>query len=309
MSVLRRIFKGVLSLLLLAVVILSFMARRDRKATEVETRRANAASKFAEVDGLRIHYRDRGEGSPLVLLHGSNSSLQTWEGWVSALSADHRVITLDLPGHGLTGPDAKQRYSAAQMAEVVDLFVGKLGVARFALAGNSMGGNVAWHYTLAHPDKVERLILVDSAGYPREEPRPFALRAMSSSLFGVVAQHVTPRFMIARSVKDTYGDPSKVTDARVDEYEDQLLREGNREATRIRLSSAADDGQQSRLAEIKVPTLILWGALDRWILPKYGERFAKDIPGSTLVMLPGLGHIPMEEDPAATASAVRAWWK
>ena len=89
----------------------------DRSAAELEARYATAPSKFVEVDGLRIHYRDRGEGPAIILLHGSNSSLFTWEGWSQALAPTHRVVTLDLPGHGLTGPDPKERYSPAEMAE------------------------------------------------------------------------------------------------------------------------------------------------------------------------------------------------
>lgn len=279
--------------------------RRDRPAAEVEQRHATAPSKFLLVDGLRVHYRDRGRGPVVVLLHGSNSSLFTWEGWVAALSPEHRVVTLDLPGHGLTGPDAQSRYSFGEMAEVVDRFVTQLGIARFTIAGNSMGGAIAWHYALAHPDKVERLILVDAAGWPREEPLPFGLRLYSSPLLGRVARWVTPRFLVAKSVRETYGNPQRVTEATVDLYDDFLLREGNREATRRRLSSAVDDGLSSRLAELHVPTLILWGSRDRWILPRYGERFRATIAGSRLVMLDGLGHIPMEEDPAASVAPVR----
>jgi pimeloyl-ACP methyl ester carboxylesterase len=277
--------------------------RCDRPAAEVEARRATPPSKFIEVDGLRLHYRDRGVGPVVVLLHGSNSSLFTWEGWAAALTPHHRVITVDLPGHGLTGPDPHERYSAAQMAEVVDGFVRALAIDKFTLGGNSMGGNVAWHYTLAHPEKVDHLILVDSAGLPREEPRPFALRAFGWPVFGHVARFVTPRFMVRKSVREVYGDPSRLDDDTIDRYQDLMLREGNREATRQR-ALLGDDGLGARLGELRVPTLILWGTRDRWILPKYAERFHAAIPGSKLVMLDGLGHIPMEEDSRASVAPV-----
>jgi pimeloyl-ACP methyl ester carboxylesterase len=304
-ATMKRLAKWVGGVVLLLVAVLALGVRRDRPAAEVEARWARPPSKFVDVDGLRVHYRDRGQGPAVVLLHGSNSSLFTWEGWASLLARDHRVVTLDLPGHGLTGPDPRERYSSADMAAFVDRFVTTLGVSRFTLGGNSMGGGVAWRYALLHPEKVERLILVDAAGFPREEPRPFALRMFSSPVFSHVARWLSPRSVIARSVRDVYGDPSRVTDGLVDLYEDMLLRAGNREATRRRFATNDQDGLVARLGETHVPTLILWGTRDRWILPKYAERFHTAIPGSQLVMLDGLGHVPMEEDPERSLAPVR----
>jgi pimeloyl-ACP methyl ester carboxylesterase len=291
----------VLGVLALALLALGF--HPDRGADELEARYATPPSKFIEVDGLRVHYRDRGSGSPLVLLHGSNSSLFTWEGWVERLAPTHRVVTLDLPGHGLTGPDPKERYSAVEMAEVVDAFLSKIGLQRFALGGNSMGGNVAWHYALAHPERVDKLILVDAAGLPSHEPRPPALRFAALPILGRLSRWETPRFAVAASVRDVYGDHSKVTDALIDRYYDLLLRDGNRAAMRERVSRK-NDSASARIGELQVPTLILWGTEDRWILPKYGEQFRERIPGARLVTLPGLGHVPMEEDPAASVAPV-----
>jgi pimeloyl-ACP methyl ester carboxylesterase len=298
--------RGGLILAALVLLLLALAFHGDRGAAELEARYATPPSQFVEVDGLRVHYRDRGSGSPIVLLHGSNSSLFTWEGWAALLAPAHRVVTLDLPGHGLTGPDPKERYSAAEMAELVDAFVSKIGLTRFALGGNSMGGSVAWHYTLAHPDRVEKLILVDAGGLAHREPRPPALRVAASPIFGGIARWETPRFAVAASVRDVYGDRSKVTDATIDRYYDLLLRDGNRAATRERLSRK-EDSLSARLGEIHVPTLILWGTEDRWILPKYGQQFRDRIPGARLVPLQGLGHVPMEEDPVASVAPVQAF--
>src|SRR5262249_33246676 len=280
------------------------MVRLDRPAAEVEKRWGGPPSKFVEVDGMRVHVRDRGAGPALVLLHGSNSSLFTWEGWARAPAGARRVIAMDLPGHGFTGPDPRDRYATRDMADFVDRVVAALGVDRFSLAGNSMGGHIAAAYALAHPDKVERLILVDAAGLPREEPPPFVFQLASWPIAGRLFGILTPRFIVAANVRAVYGEPAKVTDELIDRYYDLLLREGNRRATRIRLSRT-DELDASRLRDLKMPVLILWGERDRWILPKYGERYRDAIPGAKLVVFPGLGHVPMEEDPVATAAPVR----
>ena len=273
-------------------------------ANVLEARYATPPSKFIDVDGLRIHYRDRGHGPAIVLLHGANSSLFTWEGWADTLAVNHRVVTLDMPGHGLTGPDAKGRYSAAEIASVVDRFATSIGLDRFVIGGSSMGGSVAWHYAIAYGARVEKLILVDAGGLPRLETRPLGPRLFASPIFGPLARWITPRFFVARSIRDAYGDPTRVSEALVDRYADLMLRDGNRAATRVR-SSKAEDGMEGRLGEIHVPTLILWGARDRWILPKYGEKFRARVPGSKLIVLDGLGHVPMEEDPSASVAPVK----
>jgi pimeloyl-ACP methyl ester carboxylesterase len=303
----RWIRRGLGLLLLIVVAAMLAMVRFDRSPAEVEARWGTPPSQFVEVDGMRVHVRDRGDGPALVLIHGSNSSLFTWEGWAGQLSGKRRVIALDLPGHGLTGPHPQDRYSAKDMAEVVDHIMTKLGVEHASLAGNSMGGHVALVYALAHPQRVDKLILVDAVGLPRGEPRPLVLRVAGWPVLGHIFGVVTPRFAVAASLRDVYGDPSKVTDELVDRYYDLLLREGNRRATRIRLSMPDDTDTARHLGELRLPVLILWGARDRWILPKYGERFRDAIPGARLVVFGELGHVPMEEDPVATARAASAF--
>lgn len=301
----RRKWLVGIAVLLFVGGVLAASVHPEIPAAELEARFATPPSRFIEVDGLRIHYRDQGQGPALVLLHGSNASLFTWDGWVRELSAHHRVITLDLPGHGLTGPDAKGRYTWTGMAEVLEAFRARLGLERFHVAGNSMGGAVAWQYALLHPERVDRLILIAAAGYPRDEPAPLVFRLMRTPVLGELLSRITPRWVIDRNVRIVYGDPSKVTEAGVEQYHTLLLREGNRQATRERLRASTDDGIWRRLGEVRAPTLVLWGAKDRWILPTYGVRFDRDVPDSHLVVYPDLGHVPMEEDSARTARDVR----
>jgi pimeloyl-ACP methyl ester carboxylesterase len=292
-------------LLLLGVGTLLAGMRRDIPPAELAQQYAQPPSRFLDLEGLRVHYRDEGQGPVLVLLHGSNASLFTWEGWVRELSGRFRVITLDLPGHGLTGPDPKGRYTDTGMAEFLEAFRTQLGLEHFHLAGNSMGGAVAWHYALLHPARVDRLILVDAAGYPRNEPPPLVFRAMAAPVVGELLSLVTPRWVVERNVRAVYADPSRVTEPLVTRYHALLLREGNRTATRERIRLGRDDGMWKRLGELRAPTLILWGAKDTWILSTYGQRFDQDIPDSQLIIYPDLGHVPMEEDPTRTAADVK----
>ena len=302
-----RIRRGLALAAALLVVAIFSGVRCDRRASEVEARRGTAPSRFIDVDGLRVHYRDRGAGPVVVLLHGSNASLLTWERWVAKLASDHRVVTLDLPGHGLTGPDARARYSATEMAGVVDQFTRALGIGRFIVGGNSMGGGVAWHYALLHPERVERLILVDSAGYPSDEPPPLPFRLYANPVTGHLVRWITPHFLVTKSVREVYGDPTRVTPALVELYEDVLLRDGNREATRRRFSSWRDDKMWSRLGDAPRPDADPVGRPRPLDPAEYGDRFHHDIPGSQLVRFDQLGHVPMEEDPDTTVAAVQAF--
>lgn len=314
----RRRARALVALLLVVLPAALLLLRRpELSPAALEARYATPPSRFLVLQdaaqlgpaGLRVHYRDEGpRGAPVLLLvHGSGASLFTWEGWARALAGELRVVSLDLPGHGLTGPHPRGRYAVDDHVAVLETFRAGLGLARVHLAGNSLGGHVAWRYALAHPDRVERLVLVDAAGYPREEGPPLAFRLAGLPVLGPLLLELSPRAVVARSLREVYGDPSRVTDALVERYDALLSREGNRRATRARALAmqAPDDGRWRELPRLRAPTLVLWGGRDTWILPKYGERFARDIPGARLVTLPALGHVPMEEDPAATAALVR----
>jgi pimeloyl-ACP methyl ester carboxylesterase len=174
------------------------------------------------------------------------------------------------------------------------------------LAGNSFGGWIAWETALAEPGRVAALILVDSAGHPREsESVPIGFRIARIPLLNRLMEVTLPRGVVESSLRNTYGDPSRVTPELVERYYELTLREGNRAALASRFADARSSPRIAQLPEIAAPTLILWGGRDRLIPPTYGEQFHHDIPGSGLVVFPGLGHVPHEEDPAATVAAVR----
>jgi pimeloyl-ACP methyl ester carboxylesterase len=258
---------------------------------------------------MKVHMRDEGirdDPSPIILLHGTSASLHTWEGWTQALKARRRVIRFDLPGFGLTGPTPDGNYTIENYVRFMTAMLDKLGVERCVLAGNSFGAYVAWATALASPARVEKLILVDAAGYPlAASSPPLGFRIAQLPVLNRLFETVLPRSLVESSVRAVYGDPDKVTPELVDLYYDIALREGNRKALVQRFEQARPGALAARISELKLPTLILWGGRDRLIPPDTAERFHRDIAGSRLAMFDDLGHIPHEEDPGRTVAAVQ----
>src|SRR5213594_3691890 len=146
-----------------------YLSQRDIPRSILEARYAGAPSQFVMLpNGTRAHVRDRGprEALALVLIHGSNASLFTWEPWAKRLGDTFRIITVDLPAHGLTGAVPNRDYSEEGMVKFVGEVTDALGLQRFAIGGNSMGGRVAARFAEQHADRLTHLILVDASGFP-----------------------------------------------------------------------------------------------------------------------------------------------
>lgn len=290
---------------LLALLLIGW--QRDLDPADLQAKYANGASQFLDVGGgLLVHARDqgRGDGEAIVLLHGSNASLQTWEPWVKRLGTKYRVISLDQIGHGLTGPNPSDDYSPAAFVETLDRTLAKLGVTHFALAGSSMGGAVAWHYALAHPEKVDALILVDAAGAPVAESTdlPIGVRVAQTPLVRQLAEFVTPRSLIERTLREGLYNQSVIDDRMIDRYWELLLYPGNRRATMLRNSRKQDVADRATLSRLHMPVLILWGKEDRLIPVAAARWFVSAMPQAQQIVYPGIGHVPMEE--AADRSAI-----
>ena len=284
----------------------------DRSVDQLKGRWAPSPSQFVAVKGLQVHVRDEGprdDPVPLVLLHGTSASLHTWDGWVADLKGQRRVIRFDLPGFGLTGPDLQNDYSLDAYVRLVEGVVNAMGVQNFVLAGNSLGGQIAWATAAALPQRVRQLVLVDASGYPMA-PQSIPIGFRIARIPGVrrLAEVVLPRGLIQASLRNVYGDPDKVTPELVDRYYELTLREGNRQALAYRFDQMQKADVAKAVAAIralKVPTLIVWGGKDRLIPVENGRRFAADIAGSQLVVFDDLGHVPQEEDPQRTVQALR----
>lgn len=318
-----RILFGLAALLALAAV---WLYQPDVSRDEMEARYGGPDSRFVTLmSGAQAHYRDRGpaDAPVLLLLHGSNASLHTWEPWVAILKDQFRVITVDLPGHGLTGTVPGDDYSQKSMAGFVLEFVAALRLDHIALGGNSMGGGVAARFAIDNPRLVSRLILVDAAGLAANAPPDagssgsgpsaapvrrdpgLGFRLVRMPIVRDLVPYIGPRYIFQASLETAIVDDQIVTPDMVDRYWLLNRMEGTRRATMARFGSGPDETVRQRAAEITVPTLILWGDQDSVIPVAAATRWKETVKGSELIVYPGIGHIPMEEIAEKSADDVR----
>lgn len=310
---------------LLAVLVVLFLVFRtpDTDPQEMRAKYGAPPSQFVKIaSGVEVHLRDegpsdeQGDGAPIVLLHGSNADLHTWEAWAQDLKATHRVIRFDQVGHGLTGPDPAHDYSranfTADIAEVLDA----LGIERAIIAGNSMGGKHALSFAVSYPERVAGLILVDGSGAPLpEEEQPeddedsgnIGFTIAQTPGINLLVEQITPRSLIRQSLEESVSNQAVVTEEAVDRYWELLRYPGNRRATLKRFSAPYDPLTEAEIAKVTAPTLILWGEEDRLIPVEAGRWLDRIMPSSEIIVYQGIGHLPHEEAPEATLKAVREW--
>lgn len=286
---------------------LALAYRGELEPAPLEALYAGPESRFVEVGGVRLHYRDQGDGPPVLLLHGTAASLHTWDGWVSELRGDLRLVRLDLPGFGLTGPDPEGDYSTPRRVEVLTAFLDRLAIERCAVAGSSLGGYLALELAIRHPRRVERLVLVDPAGYPQRRGGGATVLDLGRLPYlRHLFSRLTPRLVVAAGVRQAYGDPARAGSELVDRYYRLLRRRGNRQAL-LEALSGERALEPAALRSLKQPVLLLWGSEDRLIDVRQAELFQRDLPRSRLVVYDGVGHVPMEEIPRRSARDARAF--
>lgn len=300
----RLVIRGLSVLLALLSGLAIWLYTPDRPRAELEAAYLRSAADLVEIAGVRLHLRDEGSraGAAIVLLHGVGSSLHTFDGWAEGLAATHRVIRYDMPGAGLSGPDPDRIYSdergVAQLLAVLD----HLGINRATIAGNSIGGRLAWRFVAAHPDRVERLVLIAPDGYAspgfdygKPPAVPFVLEAMKVAL---------PKWALRPNIAAAYADPIALSDGVVERYYALLLAPGNRQAMLDRMRQTVLVPPEPFLQGINVPVLLLWGEKDAMIPVANAQDYLAALPDARLVMLPGVGHLPQEEAPASSLAAV-----
>jgi pimeloyl-ACP methyl ester carboxylesterase len=278
----------------------------------LEARYSGRGSAFVDLPGgVRLHYQADGDPvrPPIILVHGYGDSFTSWEGWTRALAAEHRVLSIDLPGHGLTRAPDGYRASAAGLVEVVDTFATALALPRFAIAGNSMGGGVAWHYALKHPERLSALILVDAAGWPMPPPKdlPLAFKILQYRAGRWLLARIDNRPLIEEGLRKDVYDPSVITPAFIDRWAEFQRAPGHRAILMSAEFGSFASASESTLGAIRVPTLVLHGEVDPLIPVESGRRFAAAIPGAKLITYPKVGHLPQVEIPARSVGDVVAF--
>jgi pimeloyl-ACP methyl ester carboxylesterase len=303
-----------LCLLLIAVVLSIYgyvyfaFTEPDRPVQELTERWAKHPSQFISLSGMQVHFRDEGpkeDPLPIILLHGTSASLHTWNGWTEVLADHHRVIRFDMQGFGLTGPHPDGKYGIEDYADTLVMLMDKMDIDTAIVAGNSLGGYVAWSAAVLYPERVAKLVLVDSSGYPfKSDSVPIGFRIYRSELLKSLFGNILPRSMIKSSLENVYGNPDKISEYLIDRYFALTTREGNREALAKRFVDTKAGQLADRIAELTQPTLIMWGEQDRLIPISVGQRFHREIVNSQFISFSDLGHVPQEEDPLATVNAV-----
>ena len=296
----KKIKYFIYSLIILLTFAIGNSIYADISVEDLKKEYTNEQSQFIEIDEMNVHFRDEGEGFPIVLIHGTAASLHTWDDWTDELKKTNRVIRMDLPAFGITGPNKNADYSLQAYTDFLNSFIDKLKLEKFHLAGNSLGGNIAWNYAADYPQKVEKLILVDASGLPTNKQPPSIFKMAKNPLLKNLFLYVTPKMLIKKNIEEVYADDSKITEELVNRYHKMALRVGNRKAFIDRAKT--DFGLDSvvninKLKTIMTPTLLIWGAQDLWIPLDNGIRMNRILVNSTLKVLENSGHVPMEENP------------
>jgi pimeloyl-ACP methyl ester carboxylesterase len=308
-----RVFIGVLVIVAaLLVGTFFYLSVPDIPRSVLEAKYATPPSQFLTLaDGARVHYRDQGsKNAPvLVLVHGSNASLFTWEPWIARLGDTYRIVTMDMPSHGLTGAVPSHDYSQKGMAAFVKQVADKIGLEAFAIGGHSMGGGVAARFAEDYPRRVTALILVDAGGMPAKpgDHVPLGFRIARTPVVNKLLLYVTPRSLFAEGLDASFEHKNLITPAMIDQYWELNRMEGTRGATRERFQIPFDPYVKDHAGEIKASTLILWGAKDHLNPVTTAEEYQQAILGSKLIVYPDAGHVVQEDEADKSAADVTAF--
>jgi pimeloyl-ACP methyl ester carboxylesterase len=264
-------------------------------AAEQGKEAAPKLDKFVTVYGARIHYVEAGSGAPLILIHGLADDVTIWDSVIPALSAKFRVIAFDQIGFGRSDKPLLN-YRVSTFVDFLGGFLAELKIDRASFIGNSLGGWIAAAYALEHPERIERLVLSDAAGYAAlaktMDPRVLSALRLASrediQYLGALTFHDKRFYQDTDAIfkqRVTAGDSYTVG-----QFLDSMLR--------------GDDILDNRLRMINRPTLVIWGRDDKLIPLRFGERFHQEIANSRLRIIDNCGHIPQVECPEEFAAAV-----
>lgn len=271
----------------------------------------NPAANLIRIDDRLVHLEQKGQGEPVLLLHGFGASTYSWRMVMPELAEQYRVVALDLYGFGWTErPDDWSRYTRDGQVELVLQVMDALGIDEAHIVGHSYGGSISMALAADHPDRVRSMVLVNSAAvdYPMNRRKWFARVGLFN--FAYVRGLALRTGFVERVMGKAYYDDSLVTDELVDAYLDRLRVEGAAQGFRG-LSRPLPESQRPRdihYKDLDVPTLLLWGAQDQLITLEVGQYHADLFPDIRFVAIEGAGHAPMEERPDEFVQEVTAFF-
>jgi pimeloyl-ACP methyl ester carboxylesterase len=298
----------IIALAFIAFILLAalYLWTPDKSKAELEKTYGSPKNAYVGALGVQLHYQDTGPSKnaiPILFLHGFGASLQTWDIWAQALSEDYRVISVDLPGFGLTGEDPSGIYTDQRSVEVLEAFLKELNIPKVVLVGNSMGGKFAWQFAARYPNQVAKLVLISPDGYASpgieygKKPDVPAIADLYRYFFS--------KTFLAMNLKPAYADPTTLNDALVNRYYDLMLAPGVRGAILGRMQQTVLQDPVPSLASIQVPTLLIWGEKDAFIPISNSNDYLKVMPNAKRVSLPNIGHLPQEEQPSIGLAALK----
>ena len=317
------IFKNTFIVTTVLIVVFIFSGiYKDISRKELEIKYATGASQFLNLsDGTRIHYRDEGESDlPVILfLHGFNGSLFNFEKLIPLLKEEFRLVSLDLPGFGLTGAIPSNDYSNESFMKTVNSVIDHLKISKFSIAGNSMGGGVAWRYALSYPNKIESIILLSSSGIYSKEQResleegnrdtPWVWKLMRSEVVNYFLSYYTPKFFATQGLRTSVFDENLATKELAYQFHELTLLKGSRKAILSMFSKRRGDNHNAdTLRSIASPLLAIHGEEDNIIPYSSSFIFEDNIKDVELKIYPNVGHLPMYEAPEKVAEDIKQFY-
>jgi pimeloyl-ACP methyl ester carboxylesterase len=273
-----------------------YARRFVRRFEDLDPETAGAPGSFIDIDGRSIHYVQAGQGDPVVLIHGWNGSTFDLRYIIPELAQRYRVVAIDLLGYGYSARPADGDYSIAGQGGLVGQMMDRLGIERAAVLGHSMGGAIAMWLALHYPERVERLILVDSVT-ANEMFRGRNWGMVLRPLLPLLSPVLLRKWIMRRGLRSAVHDPAHLTPETLEDHLRPLRMKGHLRASAKQLSDRRRD-EAFDAGQIRQPTLILWGEHDRWVPLSTGEVLAQLIPNARLVAIRSAGHLPLEEQPA-----------
>jgi len=296
--VLRRFF--IITSALVVALVAGFVFRKNHiiPYEEAVATYSTENSHFMDWKGVKLHYTDQGQGVPVMLLHGYAGSFDNWKKLVEIFPQDeYRLIVPDLPGLGLSQfPDIEADVDFHKLyTDFTTHVINELELDSLYIAGNSLGGLLAWETAIINEGKVKKMVLLNAAGYSIDDIGAFFIKFSQSDAFKVIIRKGAPKFIAKKAAKGCLGDKSRLDADRVHAFYGMINKEGNLQAIG-KLGASGQYPDSTDIAAINIPTLIVWGDQDEIIPVEHAYKFHRDIPGSELLIYEGSGHVPMLED-------------